>query len=144
MSVDPGGPFVNSAVVCERVLVEQDGVASVIRVIDRLFFTAGEQGEPIEPRYPLWLLVTLKAGAARGSYTVSIVMEKPSTERVDIATAPVLFEGDDRGINLIMQMVLEPDQQGLYWYDVLFEGERLTRIPLRVVYQTPPRAGRAQ
>jgi hypothetical protein len=141
--IDPGGPFVSSAVVCERVLTEQDGVVSVIRIIDRLFFIADEHGEPVEPRYPLTMFVTLKAGAARGSFTLAVSMEKPSTERVDIVTAPVLLEGEERGVNLVLQMLFEPDQQGLYWYDVSFEGGRLTRIPLRVVYQTPPTAGRA-
>jgi hypothetical protein len=32
------------------------------------------------------------------------------------------------------------DVEGLYWIDVLFEGELLTRMPLRVLYQPQRRA----
>lgn len=141
--VDPGGPHLTAALICERVLNEQDGVSSVIRMIDRVFFAADEDGEPIDPKYPFMLFVNFKSGSARGSYTIGIEMEKPSGERLPLLTAPVLLEGEERGVNLILQVMFEPDQQGLYWYDVLFQGNRVTRIPLRVVYQSRPTAGRA-
>jgi hypothetical protein len=55
--------------------------------------------------------------------------------------APVLFEGEDRGVNLIVNAAFEPDQEGLYWFDVFFEEDRVTRIPLRAIYQPMPTAG---
>jgi hypothetical protein len=62
---------------------------------------------------------------------------------VQLLEAPVLLEGEDRGVNVVFQTMFEPDGQGLYWFDVLFNGERVTRIPLRVVYQSQPSVGRA-
>jgi hypothetical protein len=140
---DPGGPHVTAAVICERVLNEQDGVASIVRIIDRVFFLLNEDGEKVNDSYPFMLFVNLKSGAARGSYTVAIEMEKPSGQRQPVLEAPVLLEGEERGVSLVIQTAFEPDEQGLYWYDVFFEGDRLTRIPLRAVFQTPPSAGRA-
>lgn len=31
-----GGPFLSAALLCEKVLVEQDGIKSAIRIIDRV------------------------------------------------------------------------------------------------------------
>jgi hypothetical protein len=91
----------------------------------------------------LWMAVTLKAGAARGRHTVRIVTEAPSGQRLpQTFEVPVLFEGEDRGVNIIVQFNFQADAEGLYWFDVLLEGQAqsLTRMPLRVVYQ-PIRAG---
>jgi hypothetical protein len=141
---DPGGPFLNAALACERVLNEQDGVVSAIRIIDRVVFLLDDEGELIQTRHPFTFLVSFKAGAARGSFTVSLRMEKPSGEEVPLLDAPVFFEGEDRGVNLVLQSMFEPEEAGLYWFDVLFEGERVTRVPLRAVYQSQPTTGPAE
>jgi hypothetical protein len=140
---DPTGPHLNLAVICERVLTEQDGVTSIIRVIDRITFGANPDGELIDPRFPLTLFVNFKSGAALGSHDVAIEVEKPSTERTEIVKAPVRFEGQERGVNVVVQMVFEPEpeSEGLYWFDVLFNGERVTRMPLRVVFQRQATVG---
>jgi hypothetical protein len=138
---DSGGPHLNAALICERVLAEQDGVLSPIRLIDRAFFITGEDGAPLNPQLPFTLMISLKSGSARGSYTIQVRMEKPSTEQVPLLEAPVFFEGEERGANLIVQTALVPDGPGLYWFDVLFEQQRITRIPMRVIYQSQPVAG---
>ena len=68
-------------------------------------------------------------------------MEKPSGEQVPILQAPVHFEAEDRGVNLVIGSILEADQEGLYWFDVFFEEERVTRIPLRALHQPQPIPG---
>ena len=138
---DPGGPYLQAALICERVLQEQDGVITAVRVIDRVFFFTDPDGQPLNPQHPVTFLITFKSGAARGSYTISVEREKPSAERSAVLQAPVFFEGEDRGVNVIVSAAFEPDQPGLYWFDVLFEGERVTRVPLRAIYQPLPTAG---
>lgn len=136
------GPFLQTAVICERLLVEQDGVLSPIRLIDRVIFLTDEDDKPLQPSHHLVLLVTFRAGAARGSFNVEIRREKPSTEVDTILSAPVYFEGDgDRGANLVVNMLFEPELAGLNWFDVWFERERVTRIPLRAIFQRPPTQG---
>lgn len=139
---DPGGPHLTAALICERVLHEQDGVMSSIRIIDRVFFLTGEDDTPIDPQIPVTLLVSLKSGSGRGSYTIKVEIEKPSTEREQLLEAPVLLEGEDRGANVILGWMFRPDEAGLYWIDVFFDDDRLTRIPLRAVYQSQATVGR--
>jgi hypothetical protein len=58
------------------------------------------------------------------------------------AALPVLLEGEERGVNLLLGVAFQAEQEGLYWFNVFF-GDRevlLTRVPLRIVYQ-PQRLG---
>lgn len=116
-------------------------MVSAIRIIDRVFFIFGEDGQPLNPRYPVTFLISFKSGSARGRYKVEVQREKPSGELGSVFQAPVFFEGEERGVNLVINAQFEPDQEGLYWFDVLFEGSRVTRIPLRAIYQPLPTAG---
>jgi hypothetical protein len=69
------------------------------------------------------------------------VTEKPSGERNEPKRFPVHFEqGQDRGVNLVLNIVFQPDQEGLYWFDVFLGDARVTRMPLRVMYQPAPTA----
>jgi hypothetical protein len=139
--VNGTGPHLTAALICERVLQEQDGVASAIRVIDRVYFAEGPDGELLAPAHPITLLVIFKSGSARGRFSIAVRLEKPSGQDAPVLETPVFFEGEERGINLIVQTAFQPEEQGLYWFDVLFEGERVTRIPLRAIYQPQPRVG---
>jgi hypothetical protein len=137
----PGGPHLNVALICERVLQEQDGALSAIRIIDRVWFVADADGTPLQPQQPITLLLSWKSGDARGRYSVRVVLEKPSGEQVPVLQAPIHLEGEERGANMVLNTALEADQEGVYWYDVYFEEDRVTRIPLRATYQPAPRPG---
>lgn len=139
MTEELGGPFLSTAVLCEKVLQEKDGVASVIRIVDRFIITASGAQPP--EKMPPWTITTtaflsFKSGFAKGSQTVKLIPRDPSGRPIaPEVLLPVFFEGDDRGANLIVNVSLRIEEEGLYWFDVLL-GERLmTKIPLRVVYQ---------
>ncbi len=136
------GPFLQAALICERVLVEQDGVLSIIRIVDRLIRHAPADGpDELEAfSQELQIVLLMKSGAARGRFELTIGVEKPSGEQGETISVPVHFEGEDRGVQVTMPVSFEADQEGLYWFDIGFEGERLTRMPLRVVYQRDARA----
>ena len=110
--IDPTGPHLAAAVICERVIQEQDGGTTAIRVIDRVTFVSHEGSERLPQ--PIWFLIKLTSGAARG----------------------VFFEGEDRGVNVVLNALFAPAEAGLYWYDVFYGADRLTRIPLRAIFQT--------
>lgn len=133
--IEPDGPFLQVATICERVITEQDGVLSAIRIIDRVYFAADPEGRPLNPVHPIWLLIALKSGRARGRSSIQIIREKPSGQSEQILEMPVFFEGEERGPNVVIQAGFQPDQEGLYWFDVMFQGTRLTRMPLRAVFQ---------
>jgi hypothetical protein len=135
----PSGPFLAAAVLCEKVLQEQGGVASLIRIVDRhTIRTIGPEAPQEMPAARIdWSLVLIfKAGAARGRAEVKLTIEAPSGLRLgDEIHLPVLFEGDDRGVQLVAQLGLELREEGLYWIDVRLDGRPVTRVPLRLVYE---------
>lgn len=137
--MDSGGPYLNAALLCEKILQERDGVLSVIRAIDRITVTVLSPGTLPETLPPsliqFQLLIVLKSGIYKGSAPVKIAIQAPSGAVVGESTTDVFFEGDDRGANLISPTQLQVSEEGLYWIEVSCREILLTRIPLRIVYQ---------
>ena len=131
------GPFLAMALICEKVLEEKSGLLTPVRVIDRMMINLGRGAQWPQPvPVPHHVVIGLKSGAARGSYAISLKLEGPDGQpAAPEMKFPVLFEGEDRGVNLVLQMAFVPKLEGLYWYDVCLDGKLLTRIPLRIVVQ---------
>lgn len=132
------GPYLAMAVLCEKVLTEQDGVISVIRIIDRMTIaTAGPDVPDEMPPTPLQLaaVVAFRSGEARGRYSVTLRPEDPSGRQLPSLEMPIHFEGEERGANMLVNFNFVAELEGLYWIDVIFQGDVVTRIPLRVIYQ---------
>jgi Family of unknown function (DUF6941) len=138
MTVPDSGPYLVAALLCERVLQEKDETVSIIRMVDRITLTVPASISP-ETLPPLPLNLTLflsfKSGSARGRNTIKLKIESPSGFNLPEQLLPVLFEGEDRGVNLILALNMVVDQEGVYWFDILLEEDRITRIPLRILYQ---------
>ncbi|HWS83304.1 MAG TPA: hypothetical protein VN207_03505 [Ktedonobacteraceae bacterium] len=138
MAIENTGPYLAAALICEKVLQEKDGTISIIRMIDRVTLTAPAalSSETLPPvSLNLNAFIAFKAGSAKGRNTVKWRVETPSGVVLPEQLLPVLFEGEDRGINLTLALNLLVDQEGLYWFDLFLEGQLLTRIPLRIFYQ---------
>jgi hypothetical protein len=129
------GPWVQAALVCDRWLVEGDGVISLIRIVDQVNVNAGQDAPPELPEISIQfrVAVMLKAGEARGRHRVELVVELPSGQSLGAQGGDVHFTGEERGVNMLIEMQA-PAVEGLYWIDVLVNSRRLTRIPLRVNY----------
>lgn len=132
------GPFLSMAFFCDRVIEGKDNVLSAIRIVDRWMHVI--QGSEAPKDMPpvavnLSLLIGFKSGTARGSHTLLVQSEQPSGIKGAALSFPVLFEGEDRGMNLNLQMAFQAEVEGLYWFDVKIDDQLVTRIPLRVVYQ---------
>lgn len=131
------GPYLKAALLCENVIEDRQGVLSLIRVVDRFLQTSVGPGAPAEMS-PLTVSVhavlMFVSGDARGSLTIHLALQKPSGLSQPLGTSTLQFEGEDRGINLVAQMQLTLDSQGLYWIEVRLEEELVTRMPLRVVF----------
>lgn len=145
MEISEAGPYLIAALICEKVLVEKDNVPSPIRIIDRITIntiTITQEGSLVvipqvseqEP-LTLTLFISLRSGMARGTSSIKIALEEPSGLKRPPQELPVLFEGEDKGVNLILPFRLKPDPQGVYWFHISLEDQHLTRIPLRVVHQ---------
>ena len=132
------GPFLTAALICEKVLQEKDGVISIIRVIDRLTHTIQASELPSElpkVQFAFVIVVNLKSGRARGRSQVEVVREDPAGQRRSLFATSILFEGEDRGNNLVIQAGSEFDMEGVYWFDILLDSNLVTRIPFRMLYQ---------
>jgi uncharacterized protein DUF6941 len=134
-----GGPYLALAVLCERVLKEQDGVISVIRIVDRITLALSGQKLPAEmpvATMPLTLVLGFKSGLARGAYTVRVQVVNPSHETANIVELPMLFEGEDRGAQVSLNFGFQVGpEEGLYWFEVYLHDALITKVPLRVVFQ---------
>ena len=139
-SIEPfsQGPHLAAGFLCERVLQEADGVASAIRIVDRINHAvvgpnSPEEMEPFD--YEITLFVSFKAGSARGPMLLEIRLQKPSGTSSSPFRSNVNFEGDDeRGVNIVGIIKIRLETPGLHWFDVFLDGHRVTRIPLRLVY----------
>ncbi|WP_322797426.1 DUF6941 family protein [Tepidiforma sp.] len=128
------GPYLQLAAICENVIEDRSGVLSLIRVIDRITFTALGPGEfdlqAVE--IPLYAVVAFVSGDARGRHDLSLSLRGPDDLVRTRLTVPVLLEGDDRGARAIVRFPFRPDQEGVYWIDVALDERPFTRMPLRV------------
>jgi hypothetical protein len=139
------GPYVAMAVICERVLEDKFGNLSAIQMLDRITVT-GFPGAPADkmPSVPVkvTMLIGLRAGGAKGRRALKLQPETPAGTTLPELIMPVLFEGDERSANLIIDVPFTAELEGLYWFDVLLDERRLTRIPLRIVYRPVAHASR--
>jgi len=133
-----GGPYLQAALLCEKVLVEQNGVKSAIRIIDRVTHTVGAPAPPEDMppfNFTFELLLKFKAGRARGVYAIKLQPVKPSGEFMPPLINNVFFEGeDDRGVDIMTPTVFTFDQSGTYWIRVYLNDDEVTRIPFKVIY----------
>lgn len=135
---NPGGPYLQMAALCEKVLTEADGVLSFVRVVDRITVSVAGKSAPSQmPVAPVNLILALgfKSGFARGAYRVRVKLVSPSHQEVTTVELPMLLEGDDRGANLMLQLGLQAQEEGLYWFEIYLLDALVTKVPLRVLYQ---------
>lgn len=136
------GPYVQVAALCEKVLTEQDGVLSLIRIIDRLTHTAQGPGAPTDlPAfdYSVTVVLSLKSGRAKGRHQLRIQRELPSGELDEKPfEATVHLEGGSQGTNVIVGLTTRYEHEGVYWFNVSFDDELLTRMPFEIRYAKLP------
>jgi len=69
---------------------------------------------------------------------LKLVAENPNGKRTDLYSSPVKLQGKEQGQNFVFNFVFAIENQGLYWFDVVFDEDVLTRIPLTVVQEPAP------
>lgn len=136
------GPYVNAASFCENTLIGEDGTLSLIRMIDTVTQTATGPDPPATmPAFVVRtkLAVVLKAGEARGRYAIKLRPEAPDGRQLPEQEQAIQLEGGYSGINVITDVQVAVELEGVYWFDIIFvagpgEERLLTRVPLRVMY----------
>lgn len=128
------------------ILEDKSGVLSLLRIIDTLNHSTpvSDLSAPMQPfTYALKFVLMLKSGEARGRHSIKIIPELPSGELREPVTIPAHLNGEDSGQNIVADLAFEFTLEGLYWFNVYFDDEPLTSLPLRIRYNPIPAAGAA-
>ncbi|HUP22387.1 MAG TPA: hypothetical protein VNB06_05545 [Thermoanaerobaculia bacterium] len=134
-------PLVYLACVCEKVLREEGGVLTLVRVVDT-FYVAGVPEElpaKVKGGAEVWAVIGLKSGDLVGQFTIGLQVRNPTGEVRVRQEWPIVLDGGVQGATFVLRMMVEASQLGTHWIDVLWEGsERLTGVPFRLLQQQPP------
>ncbi len=131
-----GGPYVQVAAICQTSLIDkQTDALSVIRIQDRIAVMGLTDEMQPQPLANYQLVLCLKSGEMRGKGTLRLTPLSPSGKVLPHAETTVLFEGDERGNALIAPLAVVAEEEGLYWLEITLDGQLLTRVPFRVMYQ---------
>jgi hypothetical protein len=149
-------PFVAAAFICEKVLDEKDGVLTAVRIVDTYTIkaieipTAGSSAKgaarnetPVAVEGPKVIdvnaLIGVKSGNVTGEHDVTIVARDPDGKKAPMPEGRrVALNGGEHGANFVVRFLMPGNAKpGLYWFDVLWDGELLTSIPLRLKREEP-------
>jgi hypothetical protein len=134
--MDKPRPYVTAALLCETVLQEKDESLTLVRIADKIQYQLQGIGvalpQGVKPVVNIQGLVSVKAGPVIGDHVIKIVVERPDGDRKEAAVFPIKFLGKDQGQNMVLNIGLGIEQDGLYWFDVVFDEDVLTRIPLMI------------
>jgi hypothetical protein len=139
MKKPAGGPFLDSALICEQVIRERDGTYSAIRMVNRLTLHADAPAPGVILVTPVWLLVSFKAGIFQGTQSLLFFIEDPSGKRYQpFHPAPMTFRGEDTGEVAVCPLRLRYDKDGTYWIEIVLNRKRFSRIPLTIAFRKEP------
>lgn len=127
-------PYLVAAFACERVLREEN-VASAIRIFD-VIKLEGQWDEFKPGIIKVTLLVIFKSGPAIGKRTIEISLETPSGEIKKLPESQELeFKGGSHGPQLTIDVGLEVNETGQYWFLFHLNRKLVTKYPLEVRYK---------
>ena len=133
-----GGPFLQIAAFCEKVLNEKDGVISAIRIIDRITITLAGKDAPenLPPmNLAITLLVRFKSGDASGKYELNIKPLSPSGKQLPTFTFPFVLGGGELTANMILGYNVQIEETGIYWFEILLGEQLYTKVSMNVIYE---------
>ena len=135
-------PLVQVATICENVLTEPDKVSSVIRIVDTMYLSLPEGLQLPEGEVgavQLKVFVSIKSGDVTGEFDIPVILRSPSGKKVELPNKwHVSLHGGENGSTLKIEFILPVKEFGLYWFDVMWEGEALTSLPLKLVAGQQP------
>jgi hypothetical protein len=132
MAMPTAKPYVQVACVCEKVLIEPDNVASLIRIVDTFFLNLPAPQADFKAAVELTAFIALKSGDVVGEFEVGLRLTNPDGVYLPTRRWQTEFRGGEAGVNLKIAFSLPEYKLGLYWFDVLWGDEILTRIPFRL------------
>lgn len=148
-----GGPFVKAAFLCDRILQENDGVASYIRVVDQITaqsqaFEVGERPPGVPPptvpdKMPAStivntnLVVMFSAGGALGRHVLELRMRAPNGLYSALGTPQDIHFDGRRQSSIAMHAALNllVTDEGPYVIEVSLDGIVRTEVAFDIRYE---------
>lgn len=124
-------PFVQCALLCEKVLVERDNVFSAIRVVDVFYVEElPERGGREKPAMRVSALLSVRGGP--GKTIVRFVLRTPGKETT---SNPMTIDlpGGKQGTNLILQISIPLHAAGDGALEFHLDGEPAAKIPFQIM-----------
>jgi hypothetical protein len=123
-----------AAFFCDKVLREHDEVLSAVRIVDIVKFALPPEGLPqnSKPLLPTVLFLGVKSGALKGDFTLKLRAVRPNGVASELLSMPLTLTGDNAGQNYILNVAIGVEEEGLHWFEVLFEDEVITAVPLTI------------
>jgi hypothetical protein len=138
-------PIVNIATVCEKVMVEKDNVVSLIRVVDTFFVPEEALAQAQNSFIPVTGLIVLRGGDFVGEGELSLAVESPDGKKTDVPDKfPMTFSCSDHSNNVVCNMAISLRHIGTSWVTVLWNGDLLTKFPIKLAQQTKPEMSAAK
>lgn len=140
MHMDKPRPYILAALLCENVIEDKTGSLSVIRIADKVEFETQGMPEGYKPVIAIKGLVAIRSGPVKGEFILTMKVMRPNGEQkgAPITLPTVKLLGGDQGSNTILNLNLGVEDEGLHWFDIYFQDDLLTRIPLTVVRKQEP------
>jgi len=131
------GPYVQAALLCERVVQESGGRVTIVRLIDRVVTPAAVPLAQIPPTIvSCHAVIILKTGSRPGNYKLRLLLKSPSNRPLREFSLPIILpDEEDQGINVVMPIQFTANEEGVYWFEVRLGDEELplTKTSLRLV-----------
>jgi hypothetical protein len=133
------GPYVQAALLCERVVQESGGRVTIVRLLDRVVVRTAVAASPAQIRPTIvscHAVVILKTGSRPGNYKLRLVLTSPTKRKLREFSVDInLPDEEDKGVNIVMPIQFEAKEEGVYWFEVRLDGEELplTKTSLRLV-----------
>lgn len=134
-----------SVLICEKILQEEDGTCSAIRIVDT-FLVSLVPDVPVEKQsMDLQILVVVKTtDLAEHSFRLGVI--RPDGESRDAGTTvPVVSTTSDPrspgGFNVVTKLGLVPRQFGTYYLSVVLDDEEVARKPFTLLQQKSEQDG---
>lgn len=118
-------PYVIGAFFCERVLKEEDGVLSAIRIVDVFNVHVPTEMPPdVTPAIQLTMVAIFKSEEP-GTCTLTFEILSPSGKKYRGGQPfSMLLGGGERGASAVLHFPVAANEYGLYWLDLLVDEEK--------------------
>lgn len=135
-----GGPYLASAVFCDNIVEGSDRTLSVIRIIDHVTIRIPKDAPSDVPSegqllpFSTWSLLSFKTGSSKSAHSLRLVMNSPTGKKETLwENKRVEFRPEPHGgFNLRLNVGMLVNKAGLFWMDVILDGQTVTRMPLQV------------